>query len=457
MEDCQFLRLPRELRDKVYKNLVSVKHTRTPKHPEDGIRSATSRYDWNIDPTILRVSKQINAEAKEITGLDNDFVVVVRAAKRLEQTKQDEVEEDPANLLYNFTLWPGKASETVNVPGERMRVCFSEHKKSATGPAYVMLVDELRDFCVGLSTFTDPAGQYRLSGIEARITIHQPLTPETSKARAERERSLLLPLAKLRYLKNVVIQGVESPVEMLYAKQMKRPCFDPKLVRYTFEELMSSGDFASNIGHFDVASVYYHYAAKYFHHFMKTEREGLAAFEHPADPLAFEFKVLQHRALNWINDGNFHDAFEAANLALRVASQLFEIDGQGPLVGPPTGLRGRITKGALRQWRCNNVKEAAARYGQRIKCEDVGRCYYYKSISEHIVGGDEAAEEADEDKLTAIGCCVISETASEEENIPKELLELDMRTMKRLMQENGEDDEWEDDEWEDEEMWVEEG
>ena len=450
MENCHFLRLPRELRDKVYKNLVSVKHTRTPKDPEDGIRSATSRYDWNIDPTILRVSKQINAEAKEIMGLDNDFVVVECAAKRLEQKKDNFRGEDAA-------LWPGKASAMVNVPGKRMHICFAEHGKSATGPAYVMLVDELRDFCVGLSTFTDPAGQYRLSGVEARITIPQPLTPETPQARAERERSLLLPLAKLRFLKNVVIQGVEPPVEMLYAKQMTRLCFDPKLVRYTFEELISSGDSASKIGHFNIASVYYYCAAEYFHHFMKTEREGVEAFEHPADPLAFEFKVLQHRALNWIKHGNFHDAFEAASLALRVASQLFEIDGVAPTAGPPTGARGRITKGALRQWRCNNIKEAAARHGQCIKCEDVGRCYYYKSITEHILRGDEAAEEADEDKFTAIGCCVVSETATEEENIPKELLELDMRTMKRLMQENGEDDEWEDDEWEDEEEWVEEG
>ena len=458
MESCHFLRLPRELRDKVYKDLVSIKHTRTPGDPEDGIRSATSRYNWNIDPTILRVSKQINAEAKEIIGLDNDFVVVVRAAKRLEQTKDDNLtDEEAATPFHDFILWPGKGSETVNVPGEKMRICFAEHGKSATGPAYVMLVDELRDFCVGLSTLQVSAGQYRLSGIEACITIRQPLTPENPQARAERERSLLLPLAKLRYLKNVVIHGVEPPVEMLYAKQMTRPCFDPKLVRYTFEELISSGDSASNIGHFDVASVYYYYAGKYFHHFMRTEREGLTAFEHPADPLAFEFKTLQHRALNWIKDGNFRDAFEAARLALRVASQLFEIDGQGPTAGPPVAARGRITKGALRQWRCNNIKEAAARYGQRIKCEDVGRCYYYKSITEHILGGDEAAEEADEDKFTAIGCCVVSETASEEENIPKELLELDARTMKRLMQEDGEDEEWEDDEWEDEEVWSEEG
>lgn len=462
MESCHFLRLPRELRDKIYKYLVSIKHTRTPTDPEDGIRSATSRYDWNIDPTILRVNKQINAEAKEIMGLDNDFVVVQCATKRLEQTKDDIWGVEAVRPLHDFILLPGKASETVNVPGERMRIYFAEHGKPAIVPAYVMLVDELRDFCVGLSTLQDSAGQYRLSGIEARITIRQPLTPETPQARAERERPLLLPLAKLRYLKSVVIQGVEPPVETLYAKQMTRPCFDPRLIRYTFEELISSGDAASNIGHFGVASVYYYYAGKYFHHFMRIEHEGLANFEHPADPLAFEFKVLQHRALNWIKDGNFPGAFETARLALQVASQLFGIDGQGPTAGPPTGARGRITKGALRQWRCNNIKEAAARYGQRIKCEDVGRCYYYKSISEHILYGDEAADEADEDKFTAIGCCVVSETASEEENIPKELLELDARTTKRLMQENGEDDEWEDDEWEDdewedEEVWVEWG
>ncbi|KAL2038246.1 hypothetical protein N7G274_008895 [Stereocaulon virgatum] len=40
--------------------------------------------------------------------------------------------------------------------------------------------------------------------------------------------------------------------------------------------------------------------------------------------------------------------------------------------------------------------------------------------------------QADEDKYTAIGCCIVSEPATSEENIPKELLELDMRTMARL-------------------------
>ena len=447
MENCYFFHLPRELRDKIYRNLLSVKHTRTPKDPEDGCRSATSRYDWNIDPAILRVNKQMNVEATEVMGLDNDFVVIERAADRLEQTKDDYREEDAAIMVYNVILWPGKASEMVNVPGERMRICFAEQGQSARGPAYVMLVEELRDFCVGLSTFTDSAGQYRLKGTEARVTIRQPLAPDNPRARAERERSLLLPLAKLRFLEKVVIQGVKPTVESLYATQMTRQCFDPKLIKYTIEELISSGDSARNIGHFGVANAYYNRASDYFHHFAKHERQ---VFEHPADPLAFEFKILQRRALNWIEDENFYDALEVANLALHVAIQLFEIDA--PTAGPPTDVRGRITKGALRQWKCNAIKDAAGRYGQRIRCEDVGRCYYYKSIAEHVLGGDEATEEAEEDKFTAIGCCVVSETVTEEENVPKELLELDMRTMKRLMDENSEDDEWED-----EEEWVEEG
>ncbi len=447
MENCYFFHLPRELRDKIYKNLVSVKHTRTPKVPEDACRSATSMYDWNIDPTILRINKQINVEAREVMGLVNEFVVIERAAEQLEQTKNYYRGGGPAIMVSNVMLWPGKASETVNVPGERMRICFAKHGQSARGPTYVVLGEELRDFCVRLSTFTDTTGQHRLKGLEARITIRQPLAPENPRARAERERSLLLPLAKLRFLEKVVIQGVKPTVESLYATQMTRPCFDPKLIKYTIEELISSGNSARDIGRFGVANAYYNRASDYFHHFADYERE---AFEHPADPLAFEFKILQHRALNWIHDDNFHNALEVANLALHVAIQLFEIDA--PTAGPPIDGRGRITKGALRQWKCNAIKDAAGRYGQRIKCEDVGRCYYYKSIAEHVLGGDEATEEADEDKFTAIGCCVVSETVTEEENVPKELLELDMRTMKRLMDENSEDDEWED-----EEEWVEEG
>ena len=377
--------------------------------------------------------------------LANDFVVIERAAEQLEQAWDDAIEEDPTIMVYNVELWPEKATEAVNVPGQRMRICFAKHGQSARGLAYVILVEELRDFCVGLSTLRDSSGQCRLKGIEARITIQEPSTPENTRARAERERSLLLPLAKLRFLEKVVFQGVKPTVESLYATQMTRQSFDPKIIKYTIEELISSGDSARDKGLHDVANAYYGNATDYFHHFAKHERQ---VFEHPADPPAFEFKILQHRALNWIEDDSFYEALEVASLALRIAIKLFEIDA--PTSGPPTDARGWIKKGALRQWKCNAIKDGAARYEQRIKSEDVGRCYYYKSITEHIVGGDKATDEAEEDKFIAIGCCVVSETVGEE-NVPKELLELDARTMRRLM-----DGDVEDDEWEDEEGWVEE-
>lgn len=68
--------------------------------------------------------------------------------------------------------------------------------------------------------------------------------------------------------------------------------------------------------------------------------------------------------------------------------------------------------------------------------------------------GDDATEQADEDKLTGIGCCVVSETMTED--VPGELLRLDIETMKKLEEGGGwkgkegggaeDDEEWETDE-----------
>ena len=453
MDNCAFLRLPRELRDRIYKNLVSAKYIKTPKDAQAGCRSAASRYDWNLDPTILRVNKQIHEETREIMSRDNDFVVVQRTVAELEQTQSDYGEEDEAIMVYNVKLWPGKGTMMANVPGERMRIWLGIHGRTVVGPLYVMLAEELRDFCVGLSSFVDSDGQCRISDIDASITLKPAAEWDTLRVKKERQDALLQPLAKLRFLRSAQILGVESEVEEQYREQMTRLEFDEHVVYNTINELISSGDDARGIGHFDVATAYFQRASEYFHHFAKQAR---GVFSDPADPLVFEFKIMQHRALNWIEDDNFHDALECAQIALQVANQLFLINA--PVTSPPTDANGRISKGALRQWICNCIKDGAERYGQRIKCEDIGRVYYYKSISEHVLLGEEATEQADEDKYTAIGCCIVSETATDEENIPKELMELDIRTMERLgandggdLGEEDEEDEWEDEEWEDEE------
>ena len=58
---------------------------------------------------------------------------------------------------------------------------------------------------------------------------------------------------------------------------------------------------------------------------------------------------------------------------------------------------------------------------------------------------DEATEQADNDKFTAIGCCVVSDTMKE--NVPGELLQLEIRAMEQLHGRCGEDEKEGDEEW----------
>ena len=71
--------------------------------------------------------------------------------------------------------------------------------------------------------------------------------------------------------------------------------------------------------------------------------------------------------------------------------------------------------------------------------------------------GDKATAQAEDDKLTAIGCCVVSDTMTDD--VPAELLQLDIRTMERLPgkggeeveEEEGDEDGWVDEDWDDDE------
>lgn len=446
--NCPFLILPFELRDRIYAQLVSIKHTRTPKDDEAGLRSTTF-YKWNLHPTIFRVNRQISQEAKGVMARENDFVVIERV-KQLEQGPKDSKTEDTTIMVYNVGLWPGKATKKPLVPGERMRIKLERAGASKKDLfAHVILADELRDVCVGLSTFQGPKGKYRTAGLSASITVHEPTYTETAATRDVRERALLEPLQKVRHFAHVSIRGTLPAISYQITRQLTHETFDRGLVLPTIDELITSGDHASSIGDYGIATAYYQRAHEYFHHSATHERH---VFTHPADVPALEFALMQHQALNWIEAGNFSDALEAAQIALYVANQIFRL--HSPMTtGPPTDHNGQTSAGAFRKWTCECIKEGAARYGQRIKCEDIGRCYYYKSISEHVVRGDEATEQAENDKLTAIGCCVVSDTMTED--VPGELLQLDTRIMKKLPTGGGEDqgDEegWVDEDWDDEE------
>ena len=381
---------------------------------------------------------------------ENNFVVIERS-KVLEQGPEEVKKEDPTVMAFNVTLWPGKATKKPVVPGERMRIKFGRGKSSKAGmDAHVILAEELRDVCVGLSTLRGRDGKYRTSGLSCLITVHPPACTETPAARDVRERALLEPLQRLRHFQAVSIRGTLPVINDQITSQLTRQTFDQDLVLPTIDELIASGDQSSSTGDHAVATARYQRAHEYFHHSAKFERH---VFSHPADFAALIFRIMRHSARNWISAGDFPEALEAAQIALNVANQLFRINAP-TTTGPHAGPNGGISAAAFRKWTCECIKDGAARYWQRIKAEDIGRCYYYKSISEHVMYGEEGAEQADEDKLTAIGCCVVSETMTED--VPGELLQLDMRTMgkfagtcKEEEEEGGDEDAWEDEEWED--------
>ena len=432
-----FLRLPIEIRNNVYKELLSIQNAKTPKPFPDTCASAV-RYNWNLHPNILSTSRQIYQEASHVMGSENSFVTVECATKELEQIKSD-----TQIMRYNVRLWPGKQCKIVKVPNERMRIRFdregseSNAKRKDPKPWFCVLVEEeLRDVIVGISCLQYKDGSYRTSGLSAVVSLSHATQDETDSQRSARETKLLTSLCNLRFLKSIEVQGALEGNRNYLSAHFCCQQWDHDIVYSTIAYLIDAGDQASKSGYHVVATGHYQRAHDYARHFISKEKQTIAHF---ADPSAFLFKIHLHRARNWIEQGNHEVAFGASDIALTIANDLFRT--KNPAVGdPPVDRNGCISTGKLRKWTCEGIKDGAAIFGQRIKCEDIGRAYYYRSIAGHVFHGDKATDQAYEDRALGIGCCVISET--NQENLPNELLELDVRTMRSLKSDDS--DEWED-------------
>jgi hypothetical protein len=66
-----FLRLPREIRDCIYRHLLSARLTYTNDYP-------SGDHDWpfKFAPAILQANKQVSSEASQVLYGENDFVVL---------------------------------------------------------------------------------------------------------------------------------------------------------------------------------------------------------------------------------------------------------------------------------------------------------------------------------------------------------------------------------------------
>lgn len=191
--------------------------------------------------------------------------------------------------------------KNVNIPGKRMRVRFTKGDQGSGGAeaqfnTYVILVEELRDFYTALSIFQRQDRTYRTSGLSLRIRLLESPYAETPQVENNIRTSLIKPLTKLRYLKDVEVNDMAPFVAKMILGEVLETSFNRPLIIGTVHNLIFSGDCACNNGLFDIATAYYQRASEYFHHFA-TNAQAIF-MQNPGDPIAIEFKIMQHRALN---------------------------------------------------------------------------------------------------------------------------------------------------------------
>lgn len=438
------LQLPPEIRVQIYKCLLCTSITQTQKSCVESCRSGC-RYLWNLQPAILAVSHQIHEEARNVLGRENDFIVVECATRKLEQAKRDLVEEihGAGSRMTPTTkevlnVWPGRKFKHIQVPHERMRirlVAFGKRKEPISW-CRVVLQEELLDLCAGLSTFlekfhchwtTEP--RYRVAGLSIRIALRPPRAPEIERDQDIREARLLYPVMKLRLLKDVEVVGAAANMTQFVSEQLRSGKFDRKLLCSTCDDIMSAGDLAGSIGHHSAVSGYYSQASDYLHHFKLRY-----LFTNSVDPVTLEFRLKAKRARSWLELLRFDDALEAMRSNLSFANSKYLTCVPTTMAGktrpctqgqslqihfvkkesPPTlASREHANRSEFRKWSCARFNDAAPHFDFRITTDEIGRCYMYKSIAERCAEDDETNLEADEDKLMAVECCMISHTAAQ--------------------------------------------
>ncbi|KAL8866519.1 MAG: hypothetical protein Q9174_006255, partial [Haloplaca sp. 1 TL-2023] len=323
MDRPPFLKVPIEIRNLIYKELLSINIRKTQKPFPDTCRSVV-RHNWNLETAILSVNRQIHDEAKHVLGTENNFIVIECAAKELEQSRKNMGKEDPGIMQYNVRIWPQTRREALNVPNERMRIRFSKGgrgvKQKDNTWYCVITEEELRDVMIGLSFFQNKNNEYRTSGLSSIITLGQHVSNESESSRKARESKMLEPLLNLRHLKSIKVEnGLESSSKHL-SDHACRTHWDSDTTYATFEYMMQAAEEARVKGHHNAATGYLNRAHDYVLHFITKEKQIV---KNNADPLAFTFKINLERSRNWLEQGNYEDALGACEIALEIANELF--------------------------------------------------------------------------------------------------------------------------------------
>ena len=430
------LQLPSELRIEIYRNLLCINRTRQQK-PLSESQLSTSRYRWNLHTAILATCRQINDEARTILIRENSFVVFECATRSLDQINAKYVDTFPPGLK----LWSGKKQKKVPITSQVMKVRLQkcQRYKPTRCSIYVVLEDEVLDLCAGLATYHRPVYGCRVAELSLHVVIGPWQAKESSETQASREATLLRSVMALRNVAEVEVEGAARELARDVSFRLSRQLHSKPIVSQAVTGLFSAGDNAFDIGDYTAALGYYCRASDYY---IYCAGQG-GYLTDTGDWLVFSLTLNQKRARSQLEIQDFQSACFEMHANIFIATGEFLTQDPKPTEGvlwpvthkiilPSMSEEENSTEEDRRRWKCKRLQEAAARFKQRITCEDIGRCYMYRSIALRCTT-DKSPSLAAEDRLMSLACCDHSSTSGDD--YINELLELERRMMKYFIRE----------------------
>ena len=422
--------LPTELRIEIYRYLLCIHRTRKQK-PLAESRRSTSRYSWNLHTAILATCRQIHEEARDVLIRENSFVIFECATRLLDTTSAQYAHTFPRGL----TLWCGKKLKTVPITNPVMKVRLHRYKKykQIRCSIYVVLEDEVLDLCAGLATYSRSRYDCHVATLHLHVMIKPVQMNEKTEVKGSREATLLHSVMALRCAASVKVEGASSELANDFSFRFSHPQYRNQLASQAVTALFSAGDNTFNSGDYTAALGYCYRVSDYYNYCVG---QG-ANMTDTGDWIVFSFKLAQKRARSQLEMHDFGTVYKQTKTAIFIVTGDFLVHHPKPLGSTtstpdfPVIEKEDSTEDDQRISKCKRFKEAAARFKQRITCEDIGRCYMYRSIAVRCLS--DVNQSSAEDRLMSLACC--GDGVNLGDGCIDELLELERRMMKYFIPE----------------------
>jgi len=289
-----FLRLPGELRNKVYRHLLSAAYT----------SKGLSNICYDFEPAILRVNRQIYKEARSILYEDNIWIVVKANWKAYDFNDMLKSNGFPVLTLRGVGY--------IEKPSLKIEASFT-YPNGEVGVKEVAAIALANDLLIEISRcFWRHADKYSLN---LTLTLG---SPPYQVSRLQMQEKLLRPFGQARGVKKAVIKGAASKADgKALQKLMQSQVSTWEEVLGTLARFKRSGDVAFLLGKLEEAWLGYRYGIRYLQDCTEICRKYLEGrgFIWTIRFEALGEELSNNKSLVCLKLGRFDEAVESANNA----------------------------------------------------------------------------------------------------------------------------------------------